>query len=45
MSNASDLIQVMQTYYHHRAADYDVSIGYDQPEVVAQLADVIGYSG
>lgn len=41
MSNASELIQEMQTYYHHRAADYDVSMGYDQPEVVAQLADVI----
>lgn len=41
MSNASKLIQEMQTYYHHRAAEYDVSMGYDQPEVVAQLADVI----
>lgn len=41
MSNASELIQEMQTYYHHRAADYDVSMGYDQPAVVAQLAEVI----
>lgn len=41
MLNASKLIQEMQTYYHHRAADYDASMGYDRPEVVAQLADVI----
>lgn len=41
MSNASERIQEMQTYYHHRAAEYDASMGYDQPEVFAQLADVI----
>lgn len=41
MPTAPELIQEMQTYYHHRAAEYDVSMDYDQPEVVAQLACVI----
>ncbi|WP_299487653.1 class I SAM-dependent methyltransferase [Acaryochloris sp. IP29b_bin.137] len=41
MSNTAKLIQEMQTYYHHRAALYDVSMGYDQPETVMQLTPVI----
>lgn len=41
MSNTSELIQEMQVYYSRRAADYDASMGYDQPEIVAQLSGVI----
>ncbi|WP_299405658.1 hypothetical protein [Acaryochloris sp. IP29b_bin.148] len=41
MSKIFDLIQEMQVYYRHRAAEYDASMGYEQPERVAQLSGVI----
>lgn len=34
MPNASKLIQEMQTYYHHRTANYDASMGYDWSEML-----------
>lgn len=42
VANPTHLIRQMQTYYHHRAALYDASMGYDQPATVAQLARIIG---
>ncbi|MEM7791305.1 MAG: class I SAM-dependent methyltransferase [Verrucomicrobiota bacterium] len=35
------IIQEMQDYYGKRAAEYDASMGYDDPDVVARLQPVI----
>ena len=43
MSKAIELVQEMQSYYRCRAADYDASMGYDQPEVVTQLSPVVDH--
>ena len=34
-------IDQMQSYYHKRAAEYDVSMGYDNPENIEKLKSVI----
>ena len=41
MSKAEEQVQKMQSYYSRRAADYDASMGYDQPDVVVQLFPII----
>ena len=42
-NNPAKLIESMQNYYNLRASDYDASIGYDQPRVIATLTPVISY--
>lgn len=39
----TQLIESMQNYYRLRAPDYDVSMGYDQSNVIAKLSPVIAY--
>lgn len=38
-----DLLTSMTAYYNQRAPIYDQSSGYDQPEVIAAMHDVIAY--
>ena len=42
-NNPAELIESMQNYYNLRASDYDASMGYDQPSVIATLTPVITY--
>jgi len=42
-AKTNDLLSSMEAYYNLRAPIYDQSSGYDQPEVVAMMKEVITY--